>query len=106
MSHRVSNNQGRGKGSALDGQGVLFHSGQPVGARRERPEPVTVRPRVAEGVRELWGIDDVARYLNVPKQTIYSWRKTGYGPRAIRVGKHLRWRAAVVVEWTLEHEQR
>jgi excisionase family DNA binding protein len=56
---------------------------------------------VSEGVRELWGIDDVARYLNVPKQTIYSWRKTGYGPRAIRVGKHLRWRAAAVVEWTL-----
>jgi predicted DNA-binding transcriptional regulator AlpA len=106
MSHRVSNNQGRGKGSALDGQGVLFHSGQPAGARRERPEPVTVRPRVSEGVRELWGNDDVARYLNVPKQTIYSWRKTGYGPRAIRVGKHLRWRAAVVVEWTLEQERR
>lgn len=48
----------------------------------------------------------MARYLNVPKQTIYSWRKTGYGPRAIRVGKHLRWRAAVVVEWTLEQERR
>lgn len=56
-------------------------------------------------LRELWGIDDVANYLGVPKQTVYSWRKTGHGPKAIRVGKHLRWRASVVLEWTLARER-
>ena len=30
---------------------------------------------------ELWSIEDVANYLGVPKQTIYSWRHTGYGPK-------------------------
>ncbi len=54
----------------------------------------------------MWGIDDVANYLGVPKQTVYSWRKTGYGPTAIRVGKHLRWRASVVLEWTLAQERK
>lgn len=46
-------------------------------------------------LRELWGIDDVAHYLG---------RKTGYRPTAIRVGKHLRWWASVVLEWTLGQE--
>lgn len=32
-------------------------------------------------------------------------RKTGHGPKAIRVGKHLRWRASVVLEWTLARER-
>lgn len=56
-------------------------------------------------LRELWGIDDVANYFGVPKQTVYSWRKTGYGPTAIRVGEHLRWRTSVVLEWTLAQER-
>jgi predicted DNA-binding transcriptional regulator AlpA len=55
--------------------------------------------------QELWDIDDVANYLGVPKQTIYSWRTTGYGPKGIRIGKHLRWRAATVIGWTLGLEQ-
>ncbi|MDQ2755844.1 MAG: helix-turn-helix domain-containing protein [Actinomycetota bacterium] len=53
----------------------------------------------------LWDIDDLAAYLGVPKQTIYAWRTTGYGPKGIRIGKHLRWRATTVVTWTLELEQ-
>lgn len=53
----------------------------------------------------LWDIDDLAAYLGVPMQTIYAWRTTGYGPRGIRIGKHLRWRATTVVTWTLELEQ-
>ncbi|WP_160010317.1 helix-turn-helix transcriptional regulator [Nocardioides sp. AX2bis] len=53
----------------------------------------------------LWDINAVATYLNVPKQTIYAWRQKGYGPRGFRVGKHLRWRAATVVAWTIERER-
>lgn len=51
--------------------------------------------------QELWDIDDLANYLVVPKQT----RTTGYGPKGIRIGKHLRWRAATVISWTLGLEQ-
>jgi len=39
--------------------------------------------------QELWDIDNVANYLGVPKQTIYSWRTTGYGPQGFRVAPAL-----------------
>lgn len=32
--------------------------------------------------QELWHIDDVASYLGVTKQTVYSWRTTDDGRRA------------------------
>ena len=56
-------------------------------------------------VGDLWTIDEVASYLGVPKQTIYCWRTTGYWPHGFRVGKHLRWRAATVIAWTVEMER-
>ena len=36
--------------------------------------------RTAAEAGELWTIDEVADYLGVPKQTVYSWRTSGYGP--------------------------
>ncbi|CAA9398807.1 AlpA family transcriptional regulator [uncultured Nocardioides sp.] len=56
-------------------------------------------------VGELWTIDQVADYLGVPKQTVYCWRTTGYGPHGFRVGKHLRWRATTVLAWTADLER-
>lgn len=63
------------------------------------------RPAKPMEHQELWNIDDVANYLGVPKQTVYAWRTTGYGPQGFRVGKHLRWRATTVITWTLGLEQ-
>ena len=37
------------------------------------------QPRLVDA-QELWDIDDVASYLGVTKQTIYSWRTTGLWP--------------------------
>jgi len=76
------------------------------GSQRATPLLPTKRPIKPMGFRELWDIDDVANYLGVPKQTIYSWRQTSYGPKAFRVGKHLRWRATTVIEWTLGLERK
>ena len=75
--------------------------------RTSRPTPTLPARRPAKPMeyQELWDIDDLANYLGVPKQTIYSWRTTGYGPKGIRIGKHLRWRAATVITWTLGLEQ-
>lgn len=72
-----------------------------------RPAPALPahRPTKPMEYQELWDINDLATYLGVPKQTIYSWRTTGYGPKGIRIGKHLRWRAATVITWTLGLEQ-
>jgi excisionase family DNA binding protein len=48
--------------------------------------------------------DELADYLGVPKGTLYAWRTRGEGPAAIRVGRHLRWRASHVEEWLAERE--
>ncbi|MDN5766361.1 MAG: helix-turn-helix domain-containing protein [Humibacillus sp.] len=42
---------------------------------------------------------EVADALGVPLNTLYAWRSTGKGPRAIRVGKHLRYAPADISTW-------
>lgn len=59
-------------------------------ASRSVPPLPAHRPAKPMEYQELWDIDDVANHLGVPKQTIYSWRTTGYGPKGVRIGKHLR----------------
>ena len=39
----------------------------------------------------LWTPIDVATYLGVPVQTLYQWRRKGFGPPARRIGRHLRY---------------
>ena len=43
--------------------------------------------------------EEVAEYLSIPLNTIYQWRTRGSGPRASRVGRHLRWVRADVDRW-------
>jgi predicted DNA-binding transcriptional regulator AlpA len=50
-------------------------------------------------IAPLWSVEDVAAYLRVPVQTVYSWRAKGTGPRARRVGKYLRYRPEDVIAW-------
>jgi excisionase family DNA binding protein len=52
-----------------------------------------------EMIAPLWTVRDVADYLRVPVQTLYWWRTTGYGPKARRIGKHLRYRPDDVRAW-------
>lgn len=60
--------------------------------------PRTVPPTATDDER-LWSIAEVAHYLGVSKDTIYGWRKSGYGPAASKVGKHLRRRPVDVTGW-------
>ena len=70
---------------------------EPLDTPDTRPPTV---PATADNEGErLWSIVEVAHYLAVSKDTIYGWRKSGYGPPARKVGKHLRWRSEDVVEW-------
>ncbi|MYW71634.1 hypothetical protein Ae168Ps1_1625 [Pseudonocardia sp. Ae168_Ps1] len=50
-------------------------------------------------MNKLWSIQDLADYLGVPVQTVYQWRKKDYGPRGVKVGKHVRFRPAEVERW-------
>ncbi|MBE1610976.1 helix-turn-helix domain-containing protein [Actinopolymorpha pittospori] len=57
----------------------------------------------AGDVVPLWTVETVSRYLGVPVATLYQWRHRGVGPRAYRVGRHLRYDPDVVRQW-LESE--
>ncbi|WP_062214349.1 helix-turn-helix domain-containing protein [Streptomyces sp. NBRC 109706] len=44
--------------------------------------------------------EDLVTLLKLPSvETIYQWRKTRSGPRATRIGKHLRYHPNAVAEW-------
>jgi excisionase family DNA binding protein len=48
---------------------------------------------------DVMTVDQVAEYLQIPKQTLYSWNSTGRGPRALKVGRHCRYRRCDVDAW-------
>jgi excisionase family DNA binding protein len=47
----------------------------------------------------LLDVGEVAAYLNLPAQTLYSWRVSARGPRGIKIGRHLRFRRSDVESW-------
>jgi excisionase family DNA binding protein len=42
---------------------------------------------------------ELADELRLPKDTIYTWRSRGRGPRGHRIGRHVRFRRSDVNEW-------
>lgn len=50
-------------------------------------------------VEPLWTVEDVAAFLRIPVQTLYQWRRKGFGPQGTRVGKYVRFDPDVVREW-------
>lgn len=55
---------------------------------------------VAEpALSRLLTVRELAELLQVPTKTIYTWRYKGEGPRAVSVGRHLRFRAEDVASW-------
>ncbi|MFI7022779.1 helix-turn-helix transcriptional regulator [Micromonospora sp. NPDC049900] len=47
----------------------------------------------------LWSVRDVSAFLGIPVGTLYQWRHRRIGPRASRVGRHLRYDPADVRTW-------
>lgn len=58
------------------------------------------------GQEPLWTVHDLARNLVVPVNTIYKWRTAGYGPRALKIGKYVRYREADVRAWLATLDRR
>jgi DNA-binding transcriptional MerR regulator len=50
-------------------------------------------------IDRLWTPKEVSEYLRVPKATLYQWRYLGIGPKAGRVGRHLRYDPKDVITW-------
>jgi excisionase family DNA binding protein len=46
-----------------------------------------------------WTIHEVSAYLRVPVGTLYQWRHRRTGPKAAKVGRHLRYDPAEVRAW-------
>ena len=53
----------------------------------------------AEVREKLLSAQELAAFLEVPLSTIYFWRYRGEGPRAMRVGRCLRFSMADVCAW-------
>ncbi len=53
-------------------------------------------------VEPLWTAEELATFLGVPVATLYQWRYRRIGPRACRVGRHLRYDPADVRAWLAE----
>lgn len=70
-------------------------------AKTNRPAArVTVLPRVRpQEIDQLWSVEDVSAFLRVPVESLYRWRKYGYGPPAARVGRYLRYDPEQVRAW-------
>jgi excisionase family DNA binding protein len=51
---------------------------------------------------DLLTVDEVSAYLKVPVGTLYNWRSRGEGPRAARLGRHLRYRRSDLEAWIAE----
>lgn len=57
---------------------------------------------IAAPAEEYLSPAELARELRVPVSTVYAWRTKSQGPRAIRVGKHLRFARSEVARWLEE----
>lgn len=59
------------------------------------PDRLIVEPHTDR----LWTVQEVSHFLGVPVATLYRWRYLGVGPKAGRVGRHLRYLPADVISW-------
>ena len=50
-------------------------------------------------MERLLSVDELALYLGKPKATLYGWRYRGEGPRAVRIGRELRFRESDIQAW-------
>lgn len=58
-----------------------------------------IRPAPPVLGERLWSVEDASAWLGVPVGTLYQWRSRRSGPRAYRVGRHLRYDPVDVRAW-------
>ena len=51
------------------------------------------------GTERLMKPDDVAEHLGIPVTTLRQWKYRGVGPKALKVGRHLRYRRTDLDAW-------
>lgn len=58
----------------------------------------------APTVEAVWTIEEVSAFLQIPVGTLYQWRHRRVGPKASKVGRHLRYNPVTVRAWLVEQE--
>ncbi len=53
----------------------------------------------AQSAGRLLSVGEVSEWLQIPVRTLYRWRYLDEGPPTLKIGKHLRYRAADVEAW-------
>jgi excisionase family DNA binding protein len=56
-------------------------------------------------VDEIMNIEEVAKYLKLKPQTIYTWAQNGKIP-AVKLGKEWRFKKSVIDKWFNQHFDR
>ena len=54
---------------------------------------------VSEDSERLLTINELSTMLGIPVDTLYGWRHRGEGPQGYRIGRHVRYKRAVVETW-------
>lgn len=62
---------------------------------------VLVSPRE----KDFLGPEDIAGILGVSLHTVRAWRRRGYLPPAIKLGKLLRWPRTAIQAWIADHQE-
>ena len=52
-----------------------------------------------EAPERLMTVAELGEMLGIPVTTLYGWRCRGEGPTGYRIGRHVRYRRAVVEAW-------
>lgn len=55
--------------------------------------------RFVDELGDYLSVDELAQYLQLSKETNYHWRLEGTGPKATKLGKHLRFSRENVQAW-------
>lgn len=63
------------------------------------PRPFAEPPSRLE---RLLTVQQLSDYLGVPVKTLYEWRTRKVGPRAVKVGRALRYPESRVIDWLEE----
>jgi predicted DNA-binding transcriptional regulator AlpA len=71
--------------------------------------PLPYRPPPPPGLLDRDGLittAELAAFLSLPAKTLRDWRYTGVGPRALRIGRHVRYEPSEVRRWLQEDCER
>ncbi len=61
-------------------------------------------PEPPSRLERLLTIEQLSGYLGVPVKTLYDWRTTHVGPRAVKVGRALRYPESAIIAWLADQQ--